>query len=340
MNVMHTKPGRILSGDENTICNAYRSFNRMSIDQEFWDLETQERQRTTIAKPCTITGPGTFLRRAERTLKFSPTSLSGWWIDRMDLVDSLPMRVAVDNVWTTGKVVSNIRAGSPRNYLRMVEHIIALKVGLGIDSLMIQVNSGDPPLLDRGSLDLVDVIESAGIESCNDVARWCTVKESVTMGGLHDDFITFHPAETGTKSLTIDCAIDFPNAIGQQRICFRVSPSAFRHGAIARTNTSLGVMLYCMTIGKIFADIRNLGYTMKNLQIAGKKRYVNEARLYHKGKSLEAVWHRAALDLLAAIALITDARFVGHVISYKAGHALDCRMVTWLHRNKLLVPLS
>jgi len=341
MNAMHSEPGRILDGDETTIRKAYETFDRMPTNQEMLGAESAGERRTTIARPCSVTGPGTFFGRAQRTLKFLPTTFPGWWIDRTDLVDSLPMRVAIDNVWTTGNIVRNIvlRAGSPRNYLRMVEHIIALKIGLGIDDLMIQVDSGDPPLLDRGSLDLVEALESAGIESRDENGVWLTVKEPLTMGGSRDNFLTFHPADSGSRGLTIDCAIDFPNAIGQQRIRFVASPSTCRHGSIARTNTTLGVMLYCMTIGKIFADIRNLGYTTKNLQIAGRKKYVNEARLCHEGKSLEAAWHRASLDLLAAIALIADGRLAGHVVSYKAGHNLDCRMITRLHKDDLLVPL-
>jgi UDP-3-O-acyl-N-acetylglucosamine deacetylase len=342
MNATQTEPGRILGGDASAIRKAYESFNRMPVDQEMLEAETPNTGRTTIARPCAVSGPGTFFGRAQRTLKFLPTTFSGWWIDRTDLADSLPVRVAIDNVWTTGRVVSNIvlRAGSPRNYLRMVEHIVALKVGLGIDDLMIQVDSGDPPLLDNSSLDIVKALESAGIEKDDNMPGWLTVKQAVTLGGVRDSFLTFHPADSGSRALTIDCAIDFPNAIGKQRIRFAVSPRACTHGSFARTNTSWGIMLYCMTIGKMFAEIRNLGYTTKNLQIAGRSKFVNEARLCHEGKSLEAVWHRASLDLLAAIALIADGRLAGHVVSYKAGHTLDCRMITKLHRDSLLVPLT
>jgi len=340
MIAIQTEPGRILGGDESIIRKAYESFNRMPIDQEMLEAESPNPRRTTIARPCTVSGPGTFFRRAQRTLKFLPTTFSGWWIDRTDLVDSLPVRVAIDNVWTTGRVVSNIvlRAGSPRNYLRMVEHIVALKMGLGIDDLLIQVDSGDPPLLDNGSLDIVKALESAGLATDDTSPGWLTVKEAVTLGDARDSFLTFHPAAPGSCTLTIDCAIDFPNAIGKQRIRFVVSPRTCEYGSFARTNTSLGIMLYCMTVGNIFADIRNLGYTTKNIQIAGGSKFVNEARLCHEGKSLEAVWHRASLDLLAAIALIADGRLAGHVVSYKAGHTLDCRMITKLHRDNLLVP--
>ena len=90
----------------------------------------------------------------------------------------------------------------------------------------------------------------------------------------------------------------------------------YLHGASARTNTSLFKMMFCRTIGKLFADIRRLGYTKNNILIAGKNGYYNEPHLLHEGKSLEAVWHRAVLDLVAALALIEEGRFVGHAAAF------------------------
>jgi UDP-3-O-acyl-N-acetylglucosamine deacetylase len=59
----------------------------------------------------------------------------------------------------------------------------------------------------------------------------------------------------------------------------------------------------------------------------------------HEGRSLEPVWHRATLDLLAALALADAGRFVGTAVSYRAGHALDCRLVTLLRKRDLLQKL-
>lgn len=134
----------------------------------------------------------------------------------------------------------------------------------------------------------------------------------------------------------VDCAIDFPSAIGRQRIRFDVNAQTVRHGAFARTNTNLWMMLYCKTIGKVFADTRNLGYTLKNILVAGPRHYVNKPHMVHNGKSLEAVWHRGVLDLLAGVALIDRGRFVGTIHSYKAGHALDVEMVKQLYQRDLL----
>lgn len=139
-----------------------------------------------------------------------------------------------------------------------------------------------------------------------------------------------------SHKLIIDCAVDFKSAIGKQRIRFVVNNKTFRHGALARTNANFWMMLFCKTIGKLFADIRNLGYTTKNILIAGRHRYFNEPKLIYDGKSLEAVWHRAVLDLLAAVALIDRGRFAGTIISYKSGHVLDVEMIRNLYRLDLL----
>jgi len=67
---------------------------------------------------------------------------------------------------------------------------------------------------------------------------------------------------------------------------------------------------------------------------------LNEPRMMTNGKSLEAVWHRSVLDLLAAISLIETGRLVGTVISYKAGHTLDVLAVKMLLKNRLLGPIQ
>jgi UDP-3-O-acyl-N-acetylglucosamine deacetylase len=328
--------GRVLVGDEGALRSCYAAFAAQAIDQEMLDVPAgdPEWRQTTLGNRVSVTGPGTFLGGAERTLEFEPTTHSGWYFDRTDLPDSMPIAVSVQNVWT---IVRNIVlcSGSPHNYMRMVEHIVALKY-LGLDNVVIRMDSGDPPLFDRSSMDLVEAIEHSGIVTQHEPARCVTVKEPVTVVSANGGFLTFSPPEDGNRRLMVDCAIDFPTAIGKQRIRYDVNRKTVRHGAFARTNTNLWMMLYCKTIGKVFADTRNLGYTLKNILVAGPRHYVNKPHLIHNGKSLEAVWHRGVLDLLAAVALIDQGRFVGSIRSYKAGHALDVEMVRELYQRDLL----
>lgn len=335
--------GKILAGAPEAFRRARDAFQQQPVD---WDLtgtpaDGGPRLQKTIAKSVTVSGPGTFFGKAIRTLTFEPSDQEGWWFSRDDLSDDcLPVRVSIRNVWTTGDVVSNIvlRSGPPNNYVRMVEHIVALKMGSDVDNVMIRVNSGDPPLFDRGSLDLVEALESAGRVEQDRPVKFFTVKEKVTIGHPTDEcYLTFHPAAPCQPRLTVDCAIDFPTAIGKQRIKFPLNAEHFRRGSEARTNSPYSKMLFCKTIGKLFADIRNLGYSDKNILIAGRTKYYNEPKLIHEGKSLEAVWHRSILDLLAAIALLEEGRFVGHIESYRAGHHLDCHAMRLLYKRGMIV---
>ncbi|MBC8207058.1 MAG: UDP-3-O-acyl-N-acetylglucosamine deacetylase [Kiritimatiellales bacterium] len=333
-------PGRLLAGDHKILTASYNEFNAIPVDLDLTDQPTHppRSEQKTIAQAVSVSGPGTFAGKSTTTITFEPTEREGWWLDRTDQPDSLPIRVAIDNVWTTGSIVSNIvlRAGNPHNYVRMVEHIIALRMGVDVDNLLIKIDAGDPPLFNRGSMDLIDALERAGRRTLPGRIKHVTVKEPVTLCWPHGQFVTLAPHSGTVPKLIVDAAVNFPNAIGQQRIVFPVNYENTHTGAQARTNTPYAKMLYCKTIGKIFADVRNLGYTDKNILIAKKTEYHNQPRLMHKNKSLEAVWHRGVLDLLAAIALIPDARFVGNITSYKAGHRLDCDLVTQLYLNDLL----
>ena len=333
--------GRMLKGDEGRAREAAKAWERIPVD---WDrlgeggLLTLPRAQTTLDHAETVRGHGTFFGKSTRTVMLCPTDLEGWWFERTDLPGSLPVRCSIHNVWTTGSVVSNIvlRAGSPHNYVRMAEHIIALRMGMGVDNVLIRMDSGDPPLFEHGSKELVEALQRGGVRRIGKLTRMVTVKEPVTVENGRGGFLTLLPAERGRPQLRMDVAIDFPTAIGKQRIRVAVDPETFAYGATARTNTSAGKILWCKTIGMLFADIRNLGYSFDNLLVAGKFRYWNQATHEHEGKALEAVWHRATLDLLAAIALIDKGLFVGDIISYKSGHGLDVEMVREAYRAGVL----
>ena len=167
-----TDPGKVLMGDDEAIKASYKQMNDQPVD---WDLsdrpvEPLRRRQTTLANSSSISGPGTFMGKATRTITFAPTHLEGWWLDRTDRPGSLPIRVGISNVWTTGQIVSNIvlRSGNPHNYVRMVEHLVSLRMGMGIDNLMIKIDSGDPPLFEQGSLDVVEALEKCGTVEVGD----------------------------------------------------------------------------------------------------------------------------------------------------------------------------
>lgn len=333
-----TLPGRVIFGDRTEIAKAYQLSQVQAIDE--CRLSTDKAsafplKRRTIAREVSVSGVGTFEGGSRQTLVLAPSDRPGWWIRREDQPEQLDTFVDISNLWTSAQNLV-LRSGSPHNYLRMVEHIIALKLGLGIDNLLLKVKSGDPPLFDDSSLPLVKAVEESGIVETQEDATFVTVKEPLCFGGKRGDMLLFLPAEEGQRNLRIDCAIKWNTIIGEQRVLFDVTPETFTYASFARTNATHRQYLLALTVGKLFAATRNWGYNRKNILIHGSKKFYCQPRFPVNGKFLEPVWHRATLDLMAALALTGEHRFVGTVVSFRAGHTLDCDAVRALYRNDLL----
>ena len=333
--------GKTVFGSSASIAAAYERFRVQPIDETRLASDRSSpfsAKRLTLLGEAPVAGIGTFKGSEKQTLTFAPSKKPGWWIRRMDQPEQLDTAVDISNLWTSAQNLV-LRSGSPHNYLRMVEHIIALRVGLGVDDVLLKVNSGDPPLFEQSSLPLVKAMEHAKIVETDADASYVTVKEPVAFGGGRGDFLLFLPAEDGERNLRIDCGISWNTVIGNQRVLFDVTPETFRYAAYARTNATRRQYILAKTVGKLFAATRNLGYNEKNILIHGRRRFYTEPRFPLGDKFIEPVWHRATLDLMAAIALVGPSRFVGTVVSYRAGHTLDCDAIRALKRNDLLVGL-
>lgn len=329
--------GRVVFGSEASIATAYEKFRVQEIDEARLaepGVEPFAQCRTTLAGEAPVAGVGTFEGSSKQTITFAPSRKPGWWIRRMDQPEQLDTAVDISNLWTSAQNLV-LRSGSPHNYLRMVEHIVALKLGLCLDDVLLKVNSGDPPLFDQSSLPLVKAVEHAKIVPAAGDASCVTVREPLAFGGKRGDFLLFLPPENGEKRLRIDCAISWDTVIGEQRVVFDATSETFRYASQARTNATYRQYLLAKTVGKLFAATRNWGYNERNILIHGRK-YHTSPRFPSGNKFLEPVWHRATLDLMAALALTGPHRFVGTVVSYRAGHTLDCDAVRALYRNDLI----
>ena len=328
---------RLVAGDRAAFAAARLRFDALGVDDvRLAESSGWSASRTTLAGEASVSGVGTFRGSERRTITFAPSERPGWWIRRTDLPEQLDTAVDIANLWTSARNLV-LRSGSPHNYLRMVEHIVALKAGLGLDNVVIKTNSGDPPLFDESSVPLVRAVEEARLVETDQPATYVTVKEPLAFAGPRGDFLMFLP-DDGSRRLRLDVAISWRTIIGDQRIVFDVTPEPFRYGAYARTNATHRQYQLAWAFGWLFADTRHLGYNKDNILIHGRRRWYGEPRfpLEGTGRFLEPVWHRATLDLLAALALTGGDRFVGTVVSFRSGHTQDCDAVRHLYRHGLL----
>lgn len=335
METISYETGRTILGDESEIKRAYEQFVEQKIDEtRLASVPFAPEKRMTLLSEAAVAGVGTFKGSSKQTIVFAPSEKPGWWIRRTDQSAQLDTKVDIANLWTSAQNLV-LRSGSPHNYLRMVEHIIALKAGLGVDNVLVKTASGDPPLFDQSSLPLVKAMEHAKVAETAEEATYVTVKEPLAFGGARGDFLLFLPARPGNRGLRIDCAISWNTVIGRQRVVFDATPETFRYACLARTNATHRQYILAKTVGKLFAATRNWGYNKKNILIHGRKFYT-APRFPVDGKFLEPVWHRATLDLMAALSLFGEHRFAGTVVSYRAGHTLDCDAVRAIVRQGLL----
>lgn len=194
--------GRLVAGDESSVKAAYERFHAQPVTRSALHEGPYpySRFRTTLAGTVSVSGPGTFQRKERSTLVFGPSREPGWWIDRTDKPDQFPIGVDVRNVWTTARNIV-LRSGSPHNYLRMVEHVVAFRAGLGLDDVVVSVASGDPPLFDCGNYDIYEAIEKAGIRETDVPVPFVTVDEPLTFGGSRGDFPSVASEISGATSL-------------------------------------------------------------------------------------------------------------------------------------------
>ena len=230
---------RLVRGSQASLDDALARFNAQPVDEVRLapgDWRGWPAKRTTLAAKASVAGVGTFRGKERRTITFAPSARPGWWIRRTDQPEQLDTAVDIANLWTSARNLV-LRSGSPHNYLRMVEHIVALRAGLGLDNVVLETNSGDPPLFDESSRSMVDAVRAAGIVETDEDATYVTVKEPLAFAGTRGDFLLFLP-DDGSRRLRLDVAINWRTIIGDQRVVFDVTPETFAYGAYARTNAT------------------------------------------------------------------------------------------------------
>ncbi len=290
----------------------------------------------TVERAEEISGPATYQKGAKRTVRFRPTERPGWSFDRADLPEQLPIPAVVGSVCQASRAIV-LRSGIDANRLRMSEHVICHRLGLGIDCLEVSLDSEDPPLFDRGSLPLMEALDRAGRREIPEL-RLKYLSPEKPQALLHPNnggFLLWEPPEDpADHRLFLDVAIGFPTAIGKERLKLCLTPETFRPGCAARTNCAASEVRKARLLKWFVPALRNLGYTRENILLADRDHYLNEPEAsltLPSGKALEAVWHRTCLDLVAALSLLPPlCRPAGTITSFKAGHLLDVRFLTLL----------
>lgn len=199
-----------------------------------------------------------------------------------------------------------------------VEHLLAAIAGMGIDNLIVEVDSHEIPIMDGSSHPFVYLLQSAGIQEQAKAKRFIKVKQPIRVE--EDDKWAELLPHNGFK---IDFAIDFDHpaiADTNQVVSMDFSSQNFIRD-ISRART-FGFM---KDIEYLRANNLALGGGFDNAVVLDEFRVLNSDGLRYDD---EFVKHKI-LDAVGDL-YMGGHSILGHLRAYKSGHALN---------NKLLVAL-
>ena len=134
-----------------------------------------EKQKT-IRRPVTLSGTGLHTGK-KGTLTFHPAPENhGIKFRRIDLDGKPVIDATVDYVISTDRGTT---LGKNDAKIFTIEHVLAALTGLGIDNVMIDVDTEEMPILDGSSKFFVEILEKAGIQEQNIPKEYIKIKEPI-----------------------------------------------------------------------------------------------------------------------------------------------------------------
>ena len=203
----------------------------------------------------------------------------------------------------------NYATGLMRDAVKVdtVEHLLAALVSLGIDNVVVELNSPEVPIMDGSAAPFVYLIHEAGVKRLAAPRRYLKIMRpiSLTQG---DKRIAIYPSDH--FKVTYSIAFDHPLLRHQSRT-IRLSEESFVDDiAPARTFTFLKEVEMLRQRGLA------LGGSLENAVVVGDTGILNHALRFDD----EFVRHKI-LDVIGDMALI-GLPVIGHLVAHRGGHAL------------------
>jgi UDP-3-O-[3-hydroxymyristoyl] N-acetylglucosamine deacetylase len=188
-----------------------------------------------------------------------------------------------------------------------VEHLLSALVSLGIDNVVIELNSAEVPIMDGSAAPFVYLIQEAGVKRLPAARRYLKVLRPISLS-RGDKRIALYPSEH--FKVTYSIAFDHPLLRHQSRT-LRISEETFVDDiAPARTFGFLKEVEMMRQHGLA------LGGSLENAIVIGDTAVLNNALRFDD----EFVRHKI-LDVIGDMALVGHP-IIGHLVAHRGGHAL------------------
>ncbi len=272
----------------------------------------------TIKETISISGVGLHTGK-KVTMKINPAEPNtGILFKRTDLNKNNFIIPSIFNVSNTNfcTTISN-EFGTK---VSTIEHLMGALFGMGIDNVLIEIDSEEVPILDGSAKEFVEKINFSGIKTSNVPIKIIKIENKV----LIKDGKKFMSIEPSKISLDIDFEISFNSEfIGNQRNFVKVYDSDLSEIYSSRT--------FCLyeDIEKLRAMNLAKGGSLDNALVVEGNKVLNKGGLRN---NKEFVNHKI-LDCMGDLYL-SGYKIIGKVICSQGGHRLTNQLLREVFQNK------
>jgi UDP-3-O-[3-hydroxymyristoyl] N-acetylglucosamine deacetylase len=188
-----------------------------------------------------------------------------------------------------------------------VEHLLAALVSLGVDNVIVELNSPEVPIMDGSAAPFIYLIQEAGIKKLQAPRKYLKIIRPI-MISRGDKRIALYPSEH--FKVTYSISYDHPMLRHQSRTLRITEESFIEELAPARTFTFL------KDVEMLRQNGLALGGSLENAIVLGETGVLNNALRFED----EFVRHKI-LDAVGDLALV-GYPVIGHLFAHRAGHAL------------------
>ena len=266
----------------------------------------------TIVAPAIIAGVGVHTGRRVRLAVRPAPSGTGIVFVRTDITDR-DNRIPVSGEAVVDARLNTMIENGAGVRLSTIEHLMAAFAALGVSNAVIEVDGPELPILDGSALEFVQLLDRAGFRPQPTPQRYIEILETV------------HVVEGDKHAALLPCdryemrfEIDFPSAvIGNQVIDFVVDEPTFRKDIMAARTFGFAHEVEALRQAGLAR-----GGSLENAVVIDGDDILNPGGLRMER---EFVRHKA-LDAIGDL-YVLGAPLLGRYEGYKAGHALNNRLV-------------
>ena len=188
-----------------------------------------------------------------------------------------------------------------------VEHLLAALVSVGIDNVIVELNSPEVPIMDGSAAPFIYLIQEAGVKRLQTPRKYLKIVRPIALS-RGDKRIALYPSDH--FKVTYSISYDHPLLRHQSRTLRITEESFVEEIAPARTFTFL------KDVEMLRQNGLALGGSLDNAIVLGETGVLNNALRFED----EFVRHKI-LDAIGDLALV-GYPVIGHLVAHRAGHAL------------------